>query len=71
MIAVDAGCVAADVKPAPPTWAALGLRRCLLKRPQYLTDKQQMSLRGLLGYDLKSVRAYLLKEEFLLFWEYV
>ncbi|MFM7849834.1 MAG: ISL3 family transposase [Rubrivivax sp.] len=46
-------------------------RWCLLKRPENLTDKQQMSLRELLGYNLKSVRAYLLKEEFQLFWEYV
>jgi len=46
-------------------------RWCLLKRPENLTDKQQMSLRELLGYNLKSVRAYLLKEQFQLFWEYV
>jgi transposase len=45
-------------------------RWCLLKRPQNLTDKQRVSLRELLGYNLKSVRAYLLKEEFQLFWEY-
>ncbi len=45
-------------------------RWCLLKRPQNLTDKQRLSLRELLGYNLKSVRAYLLKEEFQLFWEY-
>ena len=35
-------------------------RWCLLKRPENLTDKQQMSLRELLGYNLTSVRAYLL-----------
>ena len=29
-----------------------------------------MSLRELLGYNLRSVRAYLLEEEFQLFWEY-
>ena len=46
-------------------------RWCLLKRPENLTDIQRMSLRELLGYNLKSVRAYLLKEEFQLFWEYV
>jgi transposase len=45
-------------------------RWCLLKRPANLTDNQRMSLRELLGYNLKSVRAYLLKEEFQLFWEY-
>jgi len=46
-------------------------RWCLLKRPQNLTDKQRVSLRQLLGYNLKSVRAYLLKEEFQLFWDYI
>ena len=47
-------------------------RWCLLKRPENLTDKQRLSLSlsGLLAYNLKSVRAYLLKEEFQLFWEY-
>lgn len=45
-------------------------RWCLLKRPENLTDHQRMSLRELLGYNLKSVRAYLLKEEFQLFWDY-
>jgi transposase len=45
-------------------------RWCLLKRPENLTDKQNLSLRELLAYNLKSVRAYLLKEEFQLFWEY-
>ena len=39
-------------------------------RPENLTDKQRISLRELLAYNLKSVRAYLLKEEFQLFWEY-
>ncbi len=45
-------------------------RWCLLKRPENLTDNQRMSLRELLGYNLKSVRAYLLKEEFQQFWDY-
>ena len=35
-----------------------------------MTDKQSVSLQELLAYNLKSVRAYLLKEEFQLFWEY-
>ena len=39
-------------------------RWCLLKRPENLTDKQNVSLRELLAYNLKSVRAYLLKKEF-------
>ena len=45
-------------------------RWCLLKRPENLTDTQRTSLRELLGYNLRSVRAYLLKEEFQLFWDY-
>jgi len=45
-------------------------RWCLLKRPENLTDNQRLSLREVLGYNLKSVRAYLLKEEFQLFWAY-
>lgn len=45
-------------------------RWCLLKRPENLTDNQRMSLRELLGYNLQSARAYLLKEEFQQFWGY-
>jgi len=45
-------------------------RWCLLKRPENLTDMQRISLRELLAYNLKSVRAYLLREEFQQFWEY-
>ena len=45
-------------------------RWCLLKRPENLTDNQRISLRELLGYNLQSVRAYLLKEEFQQFWDY-
>jgi transposase len=45
-------------------------RWCLLKRPQNLTDHQRVKLREVLRYNLKSVRAYLLKEYFQLFWEY-
>jgi len=45
-------------------------RWCLLKRPQNLTDKQGIKLRELLRYNLKSVRAYLLKEQFQDFWNY-
>lgn len=46
-------------------------RWLLLKRPENLTDKQEIRLAELLQYNLKSVRAYLLKEEFQLFWGYV
>lgn len=46
-------------------------RWCLLKRPANLTDQQQVRLRDLLRYNLQSVRAYLLKEQFQQFWEYL
>ena len=45
-------------------------RWCLLKRKQNLTDEQRFRLRDLLSYNLKTVRAYLLKEDFQQFWEY-
>ena len=45
-------------------------RWCLLKRPANLTDKQRVKLKDVLRYNLQSVRAYLLKEEFQQFWEY-
>jgi transposase len=43
---------------------------CFLKNPENLTEKQQTKLDDVLEYDLKSVRAYLLKESFQLFWDY-
>ena len=43
----------------------------LLKRPENLTPKQEIRLRELLSYNLKAVRAYILKEDFQSFWEYV
>ncbi len=46
-------------------------RWCLLKRKENLTEKQAVKLKDLLLYNLKSVKAYLLKEQFNLFWEYV
>ena len=46
-------------------------RWCLLKRPENLTDKQDVKLADLLRYNLKTVRAYLLKEDFQFFWNYV
>jgi transposase len=45
-------------------------RWCLLKRPENLTDKQEVRLSDLLRYNLKAVRSYLLKEDFQFFWEY-
>jgi len=44
--------------------------RVLLKRPENLTEQQAVKLKELLKYNLKAVRAYLLKEEFQRFWEY-
>jgi transposase len=46
-------------------------RWCLLKRPENLTDKQTVKLAELLKYNLQSVRAHLLREDFQQFWEYV
>ena len=43
---------------------------CFLKNPENLTPKQEAKLDDVLSYDLKSVRAYLLKESFQLFWNY-
>lgn len=43
---------------------------CFLKRPENLTEKQELKLDDVLQYRLKSVRAYLLKESFQLFWNY-
>jgi transposase len=45
-------------------------RWCVLKRQENLTEKQQHRLRDLLRYNLQTVRAYLLKEDFQQFWEY-
>lgn len=46
-------------------------RWCLLKRKENLTEKQEVKLSDLLRYNLKSVRAYLLKEDLNGLWEYV
>lgn len=43
---------------------------CFLKKEGNLTEKQKTKLADVLQYDLKSVRAYLLKESFQLFWNY-
>jgi transposase len=45
-------------------------RWCFLKRPENLTDKQTVKLSVLLQYNLRTVRAYLLREEFQRLWEY-
>lgn len=46
-------------------------RWCLLKRRENLTDKQTAKLAELLKYNLRSVRAHLLREDFQRFWEYL
>jgi transposase len=45
-------------------------RWLLLKRPENLSEKQEPRLAELLHYNLRTVRAYLLKEDFQFFWEY-
>ncbi len=45
-------------------------RWCLLKRPENHTPRQKRRLAELLTYNLRTVRAYLLKEDFDFFWKY-
>ena len=45
-------------------------RRLLLKRAENLKTEQRFRLRDLLRYNLKTVRAYLLKEAFQQLWDY-
>jgi len=45
-------------------------RWCLLKRPANLTANQKVKLKDLVRYNLQSVRAYLLKEDFRHLWNY-
>ena len=45
-------------------------RWLLLKRPENLTETQEVRLADLLRYNLRSVRSYLLKEDFQFFWGY-
>ena len=42
----------------------------MLKRSEYLSATQETRLAELLQYNLRSVQAYLLKEEFPFFWSY-
>jgi len=42
-----------------------------LKRPENLKEKQVSKLSEVLQYNLRTVRCYLMKEEFQFFWEYV
>lgn len=45
-------------------------RWCLLKRPENLTENQTVKLKELLRYNLRSIRAYLMREDFQRFWSY-
>jgi transposase len=45
-------------------------RWCVLKRKENLTGAQRIRLRDVLKYNLQTVRAYLLKEQFQSFWDY-
>ncbi len=45
-------------------------RWALLKNPENLTDNQKIKLKDLLACNLKTIRAYLLKEDFKNFWDY-
>jgi len=47
-----------------------GSRWWFLKRPCNLTEKQVPKLAEVLRYNLRTVRGYLLKEEFQFFWDY-
>jgi len=47
-----------------------GSRWSLLKRPENCTENQTVKLKELLAINLKTVRAYLLKEDFQRFWTY-
>ncbi|MCL5269132.1 MAG: ISL3 family transposase [bacterium] len=46
-------------------------RWCLLRHDHYLTGRQREKLVSLLPYNLRTVKAYLMKEEFHQFWDYV
>lgn len=45
-------------------------RWCILKRPKNLTESQVIKLNELLACNLKTIRAYVLKEDFQRFWQY-
>lgn len=45
-------------------------RWAILKRPENLTDRQTVKLNDLLRQNLRTVKAYLMREDFQRFWEY-
>ena len=59
-----------DLKKAGYEPVLSNTRWLLLKRPEHLTEQQEPKLADLLKYNLKTVRAYLLKEDFQSFWHY-
>jgi len=56
--------------PGRPPAATEEVALVLLKRKENLTSQQKFRLRELLRYNLQTVRAYLLKEDFQQLWEY-
>jgi len=62
---------AADLRRQGDDVSLKHARWCLLKRPGNLTEKQAGRLRDLLRLNLRTARAYLLKEDFDHFWSYV
>lgn len=46
-------------------------RWLLLKRPENLNERQEVRLAEIVRHNLRSVRSYLLREDFQGFWEYV
>ena len=47
------------------------MRWVFLKRPDNLTQGQELALVDILRFNLRTIRAYLLREDFEFFWEYV
>ena len=46
-------------------------RWLLLKRGKNLTEREEVKLKDLIQYNLRSIRAYFLKEDFQQLWDYV
>ena len=47
-----------------------GTRWCLLSHPENLTDRQALTMKDLLKLNLRTVRAYLMKDDFRRLWTY-
>lgn len=62
---------AAELRRQGDTVTLKHARWCLLKRPGKLTQRQSGRLRELLRLNLRTARAYILKEDFNHFWTYV